>query len=55
MRRYAATVYRSQDTQHFGAFDPAKVAVMQDFYVKAGIMPRAEPVAAVYTDAFLPR
>ena len=54
MRRYATIVYRSADTKRFGSIDPAKVQTMEDFYVKAGILPAAEPVAATYTNDLLP-
>lgn len=54
MRRYARIVYRSADTKRFGAVDPAKVQAMRDYYVRAGIIPKAEPVSETYTDDFLP-
>ncbi len=54
MRRYARIVYRSGDAPRFGAIDPAKVQEMEDFYVKAGILPQAEPAAAVFTNDLLP-
>lgn len=55
MRRYAKVVYRSADAKPFGAVDPGKVQAMSDFYVKAGILPKPEPVAATYTNDLLPR
>lgn len=55
MRRYAHIVYRSADATTFGAIDPGKIQTMQDFYLKAGILPKSEPVAATYTNDFLPR
>lgn len=54
MRRYARIVYRSGDATRFGAIDPAKVQEMEDFYVKAGILPKAEPPAAAFTNDLLP-
>ena len=54
MRRYASIVYRSGDAARFGAIDPAKVQHMEHFYVTAGILARAEPATAAFTNELLP-
>lgn len=54
MRRYARIVYRSNDATRFGAIDAVKVQEMEDFYVKAGILPKAEPATAAFTNDLLP-
>jgi NitT/TauT family transport system substrate-binding protein len=54
MRRYARIVYRSGDAKQFGAIDPAKVQEMENFYVKADILPKAEPPSAAFTNDLLP-
>ena len=54
MRRYARVVYRTADAARFGAIDPAKVQEIDDFYVKAGILPKAAPAADAFTNDLLP-
>jgi NitT/TauT family transport system substrate-binding protein len=54
MRRYARIVYRSGDAVRFGAINSAKVQEMEDFYVKAGILSKAEPPGVAFTNDLLP-
>ena len=54
MRRYARIVYRSGDAARFGAINPAKVQEMEDLYVQAGILPKAEPPGAAFTNDLIP-
>lgn len=53
MRAYVEKVYPAQDGVPMGAFDPARIEAAQKFYVEHAIVPKAVPVADVYTNEFI--
>ena len=48
---YNTYVYPGQKV--FGAMDPERLAAVQKFYVKEGIVPKESPVADLYTNQFV--
>jgi NitT/TauT family transport system substrate-binding protein len=48
---YNTYVYPGQ--KHLGAMDPERLAAVQKFYVKEGIVPKESPVADLYTNQFV--
>jgi NitT/TauT family transport system substrate-binding protein len=50
---YRQNVYPGQTT--LGAMDPARLKLVQDFYVKEGIVTKASPLDDLYTNQFVPR
>jgi len=48
---YKNKIYAGQ--KQLGAMDPDRLAKLQDFYLKEGIIRRATPVAELYTNEFL--
>lgn len=53
MRDYVAKVYPAAENLPRGAFDPARIAAVQEFYVEAGIVKTAVPVEDVYSNEFV--
>lgn len=53
MRDYVAKVYPAAPGFPRGAFDEARVAAVQDFYVKSDIVARAVPVSETFTNEFV--
>lgn len=50
---YRKYVYGTQAVQ--GAMDPVRLKMVQDFYVKEGIVPKASPLDDLYTNQFVTR
>jgi NitT/TauT family transport system substrate-binding protein len=50
---YRQNVYAGQAT--LGAMDPARLKMVQDFYVKEGVIPKASPLDDLYTNQFIGR
>ena len=48
---YNAYVYPGQKV--LGAMDPDRLAAVQKFYVKEGIVPKEAPLAELYTNQFV--
>jgi len=48
---YNTYVYPGQKV--LGAMDPERLAELQKFYVKEGIVPKETPLADLYTNAFV--
>ena len=48
---YNTYVYPGQKT--IGAMDPERLAIVQKFYVKEGIVPKEAPIAELYTNQFV--
>lgn len=46
-------LYVYPDQKVLGAMDPARLAAVQKFYVKEGIVPRETPIADLYTNKFV--
>ncbi|MFN3261001.1 MAG: ABC transporter substrate-binding protein [Pikeienuella sp.] len=53
MRDYVAKVYPAAEGLPRGAFDEARVAAVQEFYVKNNIVARAVPVSDTFTNEFV--
>lgn len=53
MRAYAELIYPEGENQPLGAFDPARIKAVQDFYVDAGIVRTAVPIEELYTNEFI--
>ncbi len=51
--RYVADVYRTDPPSELGRFDPERLRVVQDFYVKNQIVQTAVPIDELYTNAFV--
>lgn len=52
MRAYTRLVYPEGENQPLGTFDPKRIADVQAFYIKAGIVRNAVPVEDLYTNEF---
>ncbi|WP_417681129.1 ABC transporter substrate-binding protein [Roseibium sp.] len=55
MRAYVEKVYPAAEGQPLGAFDPARMAKVQKFYIDNGIVKTAVPVEDLYTNEFVPQ
>lgn len=53
LRRYAKLVYRTDRPSDLGKFDPARLDAVQRFYLKHDIIPKAVPIADLYTNEFV--
>ncbi|AUM75293.1 ABC transporter substrate-binding protein [Paracoccus jeotgali] len=53
MTAYANKVYPEGEGQPLGAFDPARIEAVQDFYVEAGIIQSPSPIDSLYTNEFV--
>lgn len=53
LRAYATLIYPEGENQPLGAFDPARIKAVQDFYVSAGLVRNAVPVEDLYTNEFV--
>ncbi|SMH38279.1 ABC transporter substrate-binding protein [Maritimibacter sp. HL-12] len=53
MRSYATLIYPEGENQPLGAFDPERIAAVQDFYLDSGIVQTAVPVDELYTNDFV--
>jgi len=53
MRSYATLIYPEGENQPLGAFDPARIAEVQAFYVDSGIVQTAVPVDELFTNDFV--
>ncbi|MGD9864808.1 MAG: ABC transporter substrate-binding protein, partial [Pseudodonghicola sp.] len=53
MRAYSTLIYPEGENQPLGAFDPARIAAVQKFYVDAGLVQTAVPVEELYTNDFV--
>ena len=53
MRSYIAQVYATPSHTKFGSFDPKRMKVVQDFYLKNKIIRTAIPIEDSYTNQFI--
>lgn len=53
LRAYSEKVYPEGKDQPLGTFNPDRMAAVQKFYIDAGIVTKAVPVADLYTNAFV--
>ncbi|RMF36094.1 MAG: ABC transporter substrate-binding protein [Alphaproteobacteria bacterium] len=53
MAAYAEGVYATEPGTPFGAFDPARLKAVQDFYIANGIVREAVPIEDLYTNDFV--
>lgn len=53
MRAYSSLIYPEAEGFSLGAFDPARMKEVQDFYIESGIVREAVPVEDLYTNDFV--
>jgi NitT/TauT family transport system substrate-binding protein len=53
LRRYVAQVYATTPASALGSYDPARLQLVQKFYVENNIIQTAVPVEDLYTNQFV--
>jgi NitT/TauT family transport system substrate-binding protein len=53
LRRYVTQVYQTTPSSALGKFDPARLKVLQEFYLKHNLISSAVPVKDLYTNEFV--